>query len=186
MTSEVWGAATNESTGSVWEKLASSDPEAQAVVAPSGDSLTYRDLGHLVEDRAADLGSLGVLRSDRVAIVLPNGPHLATAFLSAARAACSAPLNPNLTESEYHFYLNDLEARVLLVGVEDDSPSVAAAEALGIDVLRVEYLNEAGAFRLNPVGEGTASVEQIAPQDTALVLHTSGTTARPKMVPLSK
>ena len=63
----------------------------------------------------AHLNQLGIGRNDRVAIVLPNGPELASAFLSIASAATAAPLNPAYRESEFDFYLSDLEAKALAV-----------------------------------------------------------------------
>src|SRR5690606_24887956 len=132
------------------------------------------------------LNLFGVGRNDRVAIVLANGPEMASAFVSVACAATCAPLNPAYRQEEFEFYLSDLKARALIVANGDESAAVAAADKLGTPVLFLKTAPDkpAGWFAL----EGTDQVG--APRgglgstdDVALVLHTSGTTARPKIVP---
>jgi len=122
--------------------------------------------------------------------VLANGPCMASAFLSVAAAAASAPLNPAYRADEFEFYLNDLQARGLIVEAGSDSPAVAVARKLGVPVieLHAEPDRGAGAFRLS-AGTVAASAPALPgpaqADDIALVLHTSGTTSRPKIVPLS-
>ena len=92
---------------------------AVALSAPARPDLTYRGLLDLIERSVTSLNDLGVGRNDRVAIVLANGPEMATAFIAFAAAATTAPLNPNYRSEEYRFYLKDLQAKVLVV--EEDS-----------------------------------------------------------------
>jgi acyl-CoA synthetase (AMP-forming)/AMP-acid ligase II len=70
------------------------NPEAIAITAPGRTSLTYRQLTHHINHVVATLNSIGIGRNDRVAIVLPNGPEMAVAFLAVAAGATAAPLNP--------------------------------------------------------------------------------------------
>ncbi len=136
----------------------------------------------------ADLNRLGIGRNDRVAIVLPNGPELAVAFLSIAGAATCAPLNPGYTAAEFDFYLSDLGPKALVVQSGSQSPAIDVACARGIPVLELTPLHgEAdGLFALNGApGPGPASPGSARASDVALVLHTSGTTSRPKIVPLT-
>ena len=79
--------------------------ESIAILAEERSPLTYRRLFHHVESTARILRSRGLRRADRIAIVLPNGPEMAVAFLSAAAAAVAAPLNPGYRAEEFRFYL---------------------------------------------------------------------------------
>jgi acyl-CoA synthetase (AMP-forming)/AMP-acid ligase II len=123
-----------------------------------------------------------------VAIVLPNGPEMASAFLAIGAAATTAPLNPGYRHDEFHFYLSDLEAKLLVVEAASESPALTVADELGIPVatLVADADGPAGLFALEGQS-GTATSPGFAEaDDTALVLHTSGTTSRPKIVPLSQ
>jgi acyl-CoA synthetase (AMP-forming)/AMP-acid ligase II len=121
-------------------------------------------------------------------MVLPNGPEMATAFLAVASAAVAAPLNPSYREEEFEFYLSDLGARLLLVQAEIDSPAIQVAKrrSIPIALLVPENVRAAGLFSLKGEARRVAGADgDPSPSDIALVLHTSGTTSRPKMVPLS-
>jgi acyl-CoA synthetase (AMP-forming)/AMP-acid ligase II/acyl carrier protein len=165
-------------------------PEAIALGAPGRPSLTYARLRARVEEVVATLNVMGIGRNDRVSIVLPNGPEMAVAFLGAASTAAAAPLNPTYRAAEFDFYLSDLGAKALIVPSGSDSPAIAAAEALGIPIIELsaDLQSEAGAFRLTgQAGAVPAARGGFAePDDVALVLHTSGTTSRPKLVPLTQ
>jgi len=78
-------------------------------------ALRYSELRAQVTHTVAELNDLGIGRNDRVAIVLPNGPEMATAFISIASGATTAPLNPAYKKDEFDFYLSDLKAKALLV-----------------------------------------------------------------------
>ena len=96
--------------------LADTDANAPAIGAPGRDWLTYGGLArHWRHDVAEQLRSFGIGAGDRVAIVLPNGPEMATAFVTIAQAAVTAPLNPAYRQEEYAFYLEDLKAKALVV-----------------------------------------------------------------------
>ena len=88
--------------------------------------LTYGDLQYLAAHTRIILAEQGIGAGDRVAIVLPNGPTMATAFISIATAATTAPLNPAYREEEFRFYLEDLKAKALVVADGDDSPAIGA------------------------------------------------------------
>jgi len=164
--------------------------DAPALNAPGSRELTYRALREQVDATVAALNAMGIGRGDKVAIVLPNGPCMASAFLAVAAGAASAPLNPAYRADEFEFYLNDLQARGLIVEAGSDSPAVAVARKLGVPVIELHAEPErgAGAFRLvaaSATGGQAAAGGLAGPDDIALVLHTSGTTSRPKIVPLS-
>jgi acyl-CoA synthetase (AMP-forming)/AMP-acid ligase II/thioesterase domain-containing protein/aryl carrier-like protein len=174
----------SDSIGRLIADRASADPEAPAVLGVDSRPLGYRDLFDLVAGVAGELRGFGVTRTDRVALVLANGPEAATAFLAVGSAAICAPLNPAYREAELEFYLGDLEPKALILGPGTDSPAVDVASRLRIEVLPLQSdRREAGRFSL---GAATPDTEPPAqPEDVALVLHTSGTTSRPKLVPLT-
>ena len=88
------------------EALATGADAAPAIVAPERDPLTHGELRALLSRLGAELRAAGVGRVDRVAIVLPNGPELAIAFLATASHATAAPLSPAYTEGEFRFCLD--------------------------------------------------------------------------------
>ncbi len=166
--------------------LAKGDAAAPALQAPGRASLSRAQLRELVATARKKFNALGIGRGERVAIVLPNGPATATAFLSVAGTATAAPLNPSYRREEMDFFLADLEAKALVTAVTEEGPAPAAAEALGIPVVRlVEDKSSAGAFHLEGIERHTSQAGPAEIEDVALVLHTSGTTSRPKLVPLT-
>ena len=110
------------------------NPQATAILAPGGrPPLSYERLSAHIEQTVAGLNGFGIGRNDRVAIVLPNGPELATAFLAVASGAASAPLNPAYRADKFDFYLSDLRAKALVIlkGVSRSKiPSTIVVERL--------------------------------------------------------
>lgn len=161
--------------------------EALAVLGLDGHALSYEHLYEQVAQTVSWLNRLGLGRGDRVAVVLPNGPELAVAFLGIASGCTCAPLNPAYKEKEFEFYLSDLSAKALIVREGDVSAATVVAQKMGIPVLSLVPTahGEVGTFELrgttdlSPINSGFAPAA-----DTALVLHTSGTTSRPKLVVL--
>jgi acyl-CoA synthetase (AMP-forming)/AMP-acid ligase II len=167
--------------------LSSGAAAAPAIRAPGRPALSYAGLRDLAAATIARLNGIGIGRNDRVAIVLPNGPEMAASFIAIGAGATTAPLNPSYRADEFNFYLTDLKAKALVVqkGVATEARDVAAK--LGVAVLELVPGENAGSFTL----EGGAPAKAAQPGaaeagDIALVLHTSGTTARPKIVPLSQ
>ena len=170
------------------EDRAEISPDSIAILAPDRAPLTFGRLLAHVQEAVPHLGALGIHRNDKVAIVLPNGPEMLVAFLSIACGATAAPLNPAYGASEFDFYLSDLDAKGLVVQAGARSPVVAVAQARGIPVIEIvpKLDGPAGLFDLPGTSAASGAPSSIAEgEDIALVLHTSGTTSRPKMVPLS-
>jgi len=163
-------------------------PEAIAILAPERAPLTFRRLLAQVDEVVPRLNALGIHRNDKVAMVLPNGPEMAVAFLSVACGAVAAPLNPAYGASEFDFYLSDLDAKAIVVQAGVTSPAIEAARARGIPVIEIvpKWEDAAGLFGFQGANPAPGSPPGIVEaEDIALVLHTSGTTSRPKMVPLT-
>jgi len=163
--------------------LTSTPAERTAIILPEQNiRVTYGGLRNQVEAVAASLAASGIKRGDRVGMALPNGLPTIVGFLAAAMAGTAAPLNPAYKEDEFRFYLEDTNARVLLLppdGAED------ARRAAGdrVPVMTIG-MDAAGVVSLAGAPQGTP-VTSPAVDDVALILHTSGSTGRPKRVPLS-
>ncbi len=174
----------------ITELLRNGADDAPAIGAPGRDALTYAGLRALAEATVARLNELGVGRNDRVAIVLPNSPEMASAFVTIGCGATTAPLNPAYREEEFDFYLDDLDAKALVVERRSESPALAVAAKRNIPVVTLvaDESGPAGNFTLEGDGAGSAAANggPAGPDDVALVLHTSGTTSRPKIVPLTQ
>jgi len=163
--------------------FASIPADRTAVILPETNvRITYGELRGMVEAVANALTSVGVRRGDRVGMALPNGLPTVVCFLAASMAGTAAPLNPAYTEDEFRFYLEDTNARVLLVPAEGaDQARRAAGDR--VPVLTVT-MNATGMVSLS--GAPTGKVfETPSVDDVALILHTSGSTGRPKRVPLT-
>ena len=174
-------------TDTIAALLAHHPDDACAIGAPERDELSFGGLRALAGTVAGQLRGFGIGARDRVAIVLPNGPEMASAFICVAQAAATAPLNPGYREDEFAFYLEDLQAKALIVEAGYDGPALAAAERFGLRILRLHVPDgaAAGVFALEgPQAADPAPQEMPGAADIALILHTSGTTSRPKIVPL--
>lgn len=173
--------------------LAQGAADAPAISAPGRAPLAHGALRALIARTLAGLNGWGIGRNDRVAIVLPNGPEMATCFMACASGVASAPLNPAYRADEFEFYLSDLQARALIVEQGSSSPAVEVAKKLGVRLIELRAGDAAGDFTLvdasGGVGSGGSAAAQggfAQPDDVSMVLHTSGTTSRPKIVPLSQ
>jgi acyl-CoA synthetase (AMP-forming)/AMP-acid ligase II len=164
-------------TSTIQALLATNEGDARALSADTGVELSFRDVLRVADAIARSLTAAGITRTDRIAIVTRNGPGAALAFLGAMLAGVAAPLNPAYRQPEFEFSLRDLPARALVS--DGSSPAAsAAARAVGLRELR---LGEGFALE----GRGS-TYAPAAPEDLALVLHTSGTTGNPKRVPLTQ
>jgi acyl-CoA synthetase (AMP-forming)/AMP-acid ligase II len=169
--------------------LSAAAPDAAALSAPGRSALNHAGLRVQIEQTLAWLNARGIGRNDRVAIVLPNGPEMASCFLACAAGVTSAPLNPAYRGEEFQFYLSDLKAKALIVEQGSSSPAVDVAKHLGVALIELLPGEAAGAFTLQadalpllPAAQGGAALAD----DVSMLLHTSGTTSRPKIVPLSQ
>ncbi len=174
------------SVGGMLRGAVNGNRNAAAILAPGRPALTYGALFEQAGRISRRLRSLGVLARHRVALALPNGPEMASGFLSIAAVAGCAPLNPKYQAAEFEFYLADLRAAALVLDEDGNREAEAAAKKLGIPILTAVRGECAGEFDLIGAGcDGNGDADWASEGDTALLLHTSGTTARPKLVPLT-
>ena len=185
-------SVTPPAVRTVWELVfqqAVKTPQAVAITAPGRSPSSYSNLERNITEVATALNTAGVNRNSRVALVLPNGPEMATAFLAVASCASCTPLNPEYTTEDFEFLLDDLQARALIVLAGSDSPAQAVARRLGIQVVEINVNPNVPAGHFTLSNEGRLPIHGLPDlaraDDIALVLYTSGTTGNPKQVPLT-
>jgi acyl-CoA synthetase (AMP-forming)/AMP-acid ligase II len=162
--------------------LTAPDDRIALIQPEAGIRITYGGLRKQVQDVASALAAAGVKRGDRIGMAMPNGVPNVVTFLAAAMAGTAAPLNPAYKEEEFRFYLDDTNAKVLLLPPEGlDEARRAAGNS--VPILTVDM--DANSTVTVSGAAGGAPVAAPALDETALVLHTSGSTGRPKRVPLS-
>ncbi|KAJ8655196.1 hypothetical protein O0I10_009064 [Lichtheimia ornata] len=165
--------------------------------APIPSTLTYPQLLDAIRQFSAKLHQLvpGLAPGDAVAISYLNSLEFVVSFLATGfLRLVSAPLNPNYTEDEFNFYLEDSKAKVMILppgSINDPkNPAVRAAHKQGTAVLELSW-NGREIEVVAPGGKKATATASSSPafnpqpDDVALLLHTSGTTGRPKGVPLS-
>lgn len=162
--------------------------EKVAIEGIERNPMTYGELSHLVKYTVTDLNEMGYGRGDRLALMLPNGPEMATAFLSVVSGFSCAPLNPLYREKELGFYLSDMNASAIIVHPDLEPYVRGVAYSRGIQVIILNPAGDtAGMFSLSGENqERTHEAGFAEPEDIGLILHTSGTTSRPKLVPVTQ
>jgi len=85
-----------------------------AITAPDQEGLNYKNLKKHIEKLSITLNSIHYKKKPRIAIIMPNGPEMAVAFLSTSSFATAAPLNPQYQAADLKFYFTDLDADALL------------------------------------------------------------------------
>jgi acyl carrier protein len=142
-----------------------------AIIDPAGASRTYAEFRAQVRAIASRLGPRQ--RTERIAIVMPNGPQMSAALLAVASVCVSVPFNSAYTEAELEEYFTQARIGSLLVTSERSAAARAVAARLGIEIMEF--------------GEGTPPEVSTGPlpEDIAIILLTSGTTGRSKLVPLT-
>lgn len=172
----------------VLQEQATRCSDALALLAPERAPLSYSALARHVEAVGCALQATGIRQNERVAVVLPNGPEMAVAFLAVASGTTCTPLNPAYSADEFAAHLDALHAVAVLVQAEVDSPVRAVAEARGLRMIELAPLREAAAGIFTLTGlelRAPRHQREALPDDVAVVLPTAGTTSRPKLVPVT-
>ncbi len=163
--------------------------DAYALHAPDKPGLTYRQLLIRIAEVGSELRQRAIQSPDIVAVVLPPGALLASTCIAVACHAVGAPLNPAYRESEFETYLTDLKAKAIVLPAGKESRARTAATRLGIEI--VDIAEDMGTLGVTPA---ICNYEKIIANSrcdptpdssVAFILHTSGTTSRPKMIPLT-
>jgi acyl-CoA synthetase (AMP-forming)/AMP-acid ligase II len=166
------------------EVLENGATDHPALVSPDGPTITYDSLRKQIARLMGQLKSFGIRREDRVAIVLPNGLEVIASFLAVTGVATAAPLNAAYKPDEFEFYLDDTNAKAVITGPDAGQEAVDAAPKGAIHI--VVSMDDDGEINFTgPSGATPSTDSDLGADDVALVLHTSGTTSRPKRVPLT-
>ncbi|KAJ8437233.1 hypothetical protein Cgig2_012502 [Carnegiea gigantea] len=174
------------------KEVAGKFPSRRAISVSGKFDLTYSQLDKLVELAASRLVAAGVKSGDVVALSFPNNVEFVIAFLAVIRArATAAPLNPAYTAEEFEFYLSDSESKLLVTSSEGNQAAQAAASKLNIPHTTASLPTGDAELILSLALSESDLANSISgdtndPSDVALFLHTSGTTSRPKGVPLNQ
>ena len=155
------------------------EPDHIAIADQNGLGITYQSLRATIQQIHSYLAAQGLSRTDVVASVLRNGPDAAIMFLALSSYCGVAPVNPAYLAGEIEFGLRDMEARLLITS-QDLPEAVAAGAQCGVPTISAsDLMNRAASQPL------TYTTHFPKPDDIALLLHTSGTTGRPKQVGLT-
>ncbi len=166
------------------ERHAQAQPSAPALLAPGHPAISYARLAAALSRTQPWLASQGLGPGSRIALLLPGGIELAVATLAIGCQATGIPLHPGLTEPELLALLADAHADALL-GLPDDPAAARLARQLGLTRLALDL----GHLLADPPAAPSVSPHRWPrpePDDTAFVLFTSGTTGKPKRVPLTQ
>lgn len=163
------------------EETATGSPDCAAILAPGERPLSYVALSESVAQLRLQFAAASVVKGQRIALVFPNGPDLLVALLAASGFGPCAPLDPAASGQEYKSYFSQLRAPLLVTATDLDSAAVWSAEAQGMRILRVsKQLQIHVQCRTQSLGFGLP-----AATPAWLLLFTSSTTGRPKLVPLT-
>ncbi|KAJ7974185.1 CoA ligase [Quillaja saponaria] len=173
-------------------QVAGQFPSRRAISVSGKFDLTYSRLHELIERAASRLVSAGIKTGDVVALTFPNTVEFVILFLAVIRArATAAPLNAAYTSEEFEFYLSDSGSKLLLTSAEGNQPAQSAASKLNIPHATATLSGVDDSELSLSLAQSDSDANVVSklvnePSDFALFLHTSGTTSRPKGVPLTQ
>ncbi|MDR3560306.1 MAG: non-ribosomal peptide synthetase [Negativicutes bacterium] len=164
-------------------------PNSIALITPRMETYTYRQLSDSTHRLFCNLLKAGVQEKSRIAFVLPSNAETAIVFLAVAQIATCIPLNPAYSTREFKLYLSTMNATAVIVRDGFPQAAVTAARELRIQIISLMTARQNGVMELTSnvqrVGKSKAQAMITKFSDTALLLHTSGTTAQPKIVPIT-
>ena len=159
------------------------------VQSPDETDTTYSELMSYMADTHIKLSFLKISKEDKVAIVLGNGSAMACTFIAIAANYTSCPLNPSYTKEEFKFYYDDLKVKAVIIEENKSIEAREAAKELDIRVINLKEKTKSRSIELDikiDIKNKDEYLTESNQDDIAMILHTSGTTSRPKMVPLSQ
>lgn len=167
------------------------DPDHNAIESPGYQPLTYRDLRQQIADVVKTLNMRGFSRNDRIAVIMSAGPETAVTMISVMAGFTCIALNPQFQTQEFEHYFSDLGVKAIIVQNGDETTATSVAQSRDIPVIEIiPAAGKAGRFKLEPTfGLDTLDIKEAEfalSTDTSHIFLTSGTTSRPKIVPVSQ
>ncbi|MGG6267254.1 acyl--CoA ligase [Leptolyngbya sp. AN03gr2] len=172
--------------------LLTGENDRPALVAPDRATLTHQQLRDNLNHLVSQLQQFGLQSGDRIAIAMPNSSAMVLTFLAATLCATAAPLNPKYKTEEFAFYYEDTQAKALITlpdTVEEAGasllPEAIAAAPPEMQLIQA-IVQPDGTLNFELIRGEATPITSSSPteDDIAMILHTSGTTSRPKRVPI--
>ncbi len=158
----------------------------QCLLGEDGLELEYEDLVETIEEFGKQLSSIDMENNKICALVLPNGIDMAISFLALANYVTVSPLNPNYTKEEFLFFLKDLDCEFIITDNNASNSLLEAAKQLKIKLFYLNNYSPKNRLSIKSLSTPPECLlNQNRADDICLILHTSGTTSRPKQVQLS-
>jgi acyl-CoA synthetase (AMP-forming)/AMP-acid ligase II/thioesterase domain-containing protein/acyl carrier protein len=164
------------------------NPDNPAIESPGYRPLTYRDLKNQVFQVIKTLNAMGFGQNDRIAVIMPAGPETAVLGIAIMAGFTHTPLNPQYKETEFQVILPRLKVKAVMVQKNHQTAARSAAISQNIPIIEITpSSDQAGSFRIDGIIiKEDKEVRFSQPEDTAIVMQTSGTTSLPKIVPLTQ
>lgn len=165
------------------------DGERHACEDINGRSMSYEGLRSCVREIVGRLNGTGLRRGDRIATVFTTGPEQLIAIIAISTGFTVVPVNPAVGEEECERFLSEAKVKAIVLESGADCPAHRVALKFGLKIF--ELAKEGGGEKIGLRLEGPELGEWVQPQyaeegDKIIVLGTSGTTAKPKLVPYNQ
>ena len=158
-----------------------------AIIVPSKSQpldISYSRLRSHISAFQTKLARIGISSEAAVSITLPNSYEFIVAFLAISwQRAIAAPLNPAYKQDEFEFYMNDLGSAIVLVpedSFQRNGPVIRAASKHNVAIAECHWNGAEVVLDVKNQAEllsiGPQHIQRAQSEDTALILHTSGTT----------
>ena len=165
------------------EILNSGNENSTAISIPDKFNISYSELKALVSETSEKLNDFGTINEKPIVIVLRNNAEFIISFLGVTNTnSIAAPLNPEFTDEEFKFYLDDIQPSLVIT--TDDHKVINEARSKNIPVCIISYSDKKLSLSFEGKLSGNNDTNKPTNNNSCLFLHTSGTTSRPKGVPL--
>ena len=171
-------------TNSILPEILNSGKEnSTAISIPDKFNVSYSELKALVSETSEKLNDFGTINEKPIVIVLRNNAEFIISFLGVTNTnSIAAPLNPEFTDEEFKFYLDDIQPSLVIT--TDDHKVINEARSKNIPVCIISYSDKKLSLSFEGKLSGNNDTNKPTNNNSCLFLHTSGTTSRPKGVPL--
>ena len=166
--------------GSILSANANEKPEA--LLLRAGDlELSYGEVDRAARGVAASLSARGIAPGDKVALLVPNVPEFTIAYFGILYAGATVvPINVLAAAPEVTYFLKDSDSRLLIVHPLFEEPGRKGAAPLSVPVVIADGEKDADTVAAMAKAAPADGPHPTSPQDTAVILYTSGTTGKPK------